>query len=105
MNSSRVFRRMALAGLSAVIGLALVTATAQAQTSPYGCFKVVKAKSLHSRRLSFSRSRIVGVAVRGQKLAKWKRFCAFRGFWCPVRTKAGVRGFADKRYLKKVSCS
>ncbi|SRR6056297_2967010 len=81
----------------------LVARDAQAQTSRYGCYEVTGG-ALNIRKRAWSKSPVLAVARRGEKLAKRRRFCAVRGFWCPVRTKAGVSGWADKQYLRNVSC-
>lgn len=86
-----------------VIGICAIASTASAQTSKYGCYRVT-ASSLNLRQRAWARSKVIGVVHRGDKLAKRRRFCALRGFWCPVRTKGGLNGWADKKYLKKISC-
>ena len=104
MKNFGTIKLFTVVGLATLTTLSLSSTKTLAQTSQYGCFQVINAEALNIRRFSYSRSRVLGVAVKGQKLAKWKRFCAVRGFWCPVETKNGVRGFADKKFLKRVSC-
>lgn len=86
-----------------IIGVCVIALEAAAQTSKFGCYQVT-APALNLRKRAWSRSSVVGVVRRGTLLAKRRRFCALRGFWCPVRTKAGVEGWADKKYLKKAPC-
>lgn len=86
-----------------IIGICAVAREATAQTSRYGCYQVTTG-ALNLRKRAWASSDVVGVVGRGDVLAKRRRFCALRGFWCPVRTKAGVDGWADKKYIKKVAC-
>lgn len=86
-----------------IVSICLIASEASAQTSKYGCYEVT-ANALNLRKRAWSRSPVVGVVKRGDKLAKRRRFCALRGFWCPVRTKGGTNGWADKKYIKKVGC-
>ena len=97
---------LVLSGLAVLTVGAIVMAPepAAAVEGKYGCFKVTKVSALNIRRRAYSKSSVVGVARRGQKLGKWRRFCAIRGFWCPVKTSSGVRGWSDKRFLQRVSC-
>ncbi len=91
--------------LAAALGLAALTATgaADAASSGYGCFRVVGTPGLNIRATAFSTSAVIATASRGEILVKWKRFCALRGFWCPVE-KGGIKGHADKSFLQKVPC-
>ncbi|MEZ5924883.1 MAG: hypothetical protein R3D57_10935 [Hyphomicrobiaceae bacterium] len=92
--------------LSAVLsfGAALpASSPAAAADKIYGCYKVIGVSSLNIRARPYSNSDVIGVAHRGEILLKWKRWCAWRGFWCPVQ-KGSVAGHADKRYLMKVAC-
>lgn len=91
------------AALAAALGLAALTAAGAADAASNGCFKVVGTPSLNIRATAFSGSAVIATARRGEILVKWKRFCAFRGFWCPVE-KNGVQGHADKDFLQKVAC-
>lgn len=68
----------------------------------YGCFRV-SATEVNIRERAYSSSAVIGSASRGDLLLKWKRFCAWRGFWCPVQ-KGDIQGWADKGYLEKVPC-
>ncbi|MFY0612153.1 MAG: SH3 domain-containing protein [Hyphomicrobiaceae bacterium] len=86
-----------------IIGICVVAREATAQTSRYGCYQVTTG-ALNLRKRAWARSDVVGVVYRGNIVAKRRRFCALRGFWCPVRTKAGINGWADKKFLKKVAC-
>lgn len=86
-----------------ILSICVVASNASAQTSKFGCYQVT-AGALNLRKRAWARSEIVGVANRGDILAKRRRFCALRGFWCPVRTKGGVNGWADKKFIKKVAC-
>ncbi len=86
-----------------IIGICMIAREAAAQTSKYGCYEVT-AGALNLRKRAWAKSDVVGVVNRGDVIAKRRRFCALRGFWCPVRTKAGAEGWADKKYLKKVAC-
>ena len=88
----------------AVGAAAFAPKPALAVQARYGCFQVVGASTLNIRQRAYSKSPVVAVARRDQILGKWRRFCAIRGFWCPVETGDGVRGWADKRFLSKLSC-
>jgi hypothetical protein len=92
-------------GLSAVMVVcaSLMAPSAEALSSRYGCYEVT-ANSLNIRAKAWSRSKVLAVAKRGGKLAKRRRFCALRGFWCPVTTEDGVDGWAGKRFLKRAAC-
>lgn len=79
------------------------TSPAAAADKVYGCYKVIGVSSLNIRARPYSNSDSIGIAYRGEVLVKWKRWCALRGFWCPVQ-KGSVAGHADKRYLMKVDC-
>lgn len=89
--------------MAAVIGLASLPSPAEALSSRYGCYEVT-AGSLNIRARAWSRSDVVAVASKGDKLAKRRRFCALRGYWCPVTTKDGVEGWAGKSFLKRTAC-
>lgn len=92
--------------LSAALGLAAVVPVsnpASAADKVYGCYKVIGVSALNIRARPFASSDVIGVAHRGDILLKWKRWCAWRGFWCPVQ-RGSVAGHADKRYLMKVTC-
>jgi uncharacterized protein YraI len=91
------------AAIGASFGLALLAAGA-AEAATYGCFQVTGTAGLNIRATPFSSSAVVGTASKGEILKKWKRFCALRGFWCPVEKANGLRGHADKAFLKKVPC-
>lgn len=94
---------LVLAG-TGTLAMTTTTTPAQAILSQYGCYKVVGASSLNVRKRAYSRSEVVGVISRGEVVGKWKRFCALRGFWCPVESSSGITGWADKRFLAEVSC-
>jgi hypothetical protein len=89
--------------LSIAVGIAALSAPAEALSSRYGCYEVTVG-SLNIREKAWSRSQVLAVAKRGDKLAKRRRFCALRGFWCPVTTADGVEGWAGKRFLKRTAC-
>ena len=84
-------------------GLVALSAQAQALSSRYGCYEVT-VDALNIREKAWSRSKVVAVARRGEKLAKRRRFCALRGFWCPVTNEDGVSGWAGKQFLKRTPC-
>ncbi|MFT5507346.1 MAG: hypothetical protein ACI89J_000410 [Hyphomicrobiaceae bacterium] len=86
-----------------IVSICAIATEATAQTSKYGCYQIT-AGALNLRKRAWARSPVVGVVSRGDVVAKRRRFCALRGFWCPVRTKGGTEGWADKKFLKKVSC-
>ena len=80
------------------------TTSAGAVESRFGCYQVTTS-ALNVRERAWSRSDVVTTVSRGAIVAKRRRFCALRGFWCPVRTADGVSGWAAKRHLKRVACS
>ena len=86
-----------------IIGICFIAREASAQTSRYGCYQVT-AGALNLRARAWASSDVVAVMDRGDVVAKRRRFCALRGFWCPVRTKGGSAGWADKNFLTKVAC-
>lgn len=83
--------------------LSASTGPAAAADKVYGCFKVIGVSSINIRARPYSNSDVIGIANRGDILIKWKRWCALRGFWCPVQ-KGKIAGHADKRYLMKIDC-
>lgn len=85
------------------VGSLATATTASAVSSRFGCYSVTAA-ALNVRARAWSKSDVVATLQRGQLLAKRRRFCAIRGFWCPVRTANGINGWADKRYLEKTKC-
>lgn len=86
-----------------IIGICIIAKGAAAQSSKFGCYKVT-AKTLNLRKRAWGKSDIVDVLERGDIVAKRRRFCAIRGFWCPVRTEGDLSGWADKKFLRRVSC-
>lgn len=94
---------IAIAVAATTGGLVTAPKPADALSSRYGCY-VVTTGALNIRKRAWSRSEVVGVARRGEKLAKRRRFCALRGFWCPVATEDGVEGWTDKRFLERTPC-
>lgn len=94
----------AAVGALAIMVLAVPATPASAIESRFGCYRVVGAASLTIRSRALARSEAVGYARRGEKLAKRRRFCALRGFWCPVRRADGLSGWADKRFLRRTAC-
>jgi hypothetical protein len=91
------------AATAALIGVAASSLPADALSSRYGCYEVT-AGSLNIRARAWSRSDVLAVARKGDKLAKRRRFCALRGYWCPVTTEDGVKGWAGKQFLKRTAC-
>jgi hypothetical protein len=89
--------------ISLAAGIAALSQPAAALSSRYGCYEVT-ASSLNIREKPWSISKVLAVAKRGDKLAKRRRFCALRGFWCPVTTEDGVEGWAGKQFLKRTAC-
>jgi hypothetical protein len=102
-RSSRLLRT--LAGVAVLTALGATAAAAQSTTSrpAFGCFKVT-APQVNIRASALSTADVVGKASRGEVLIKNRRFCALRGFWCPVRTQRGVEGWADKSKLVVAAC-
>jgi hypothetical protein len=94
---------IAIAAAATAGGLVAAPKPADALSSRYGCY-VVTAGALNIRERAWSKSKVVGVARKGDKLAKRRRFCALRGFWCPVSKQDGVDGWADKRHLDRTPC-
>lgn len=90
--------------LGGVAAASVLFGIAEGQAAPrvYGCFRVT-ADEVNIRERAFSSSEVIGTARKGDILIKWKRFCAWRGFWCPVR-KGGLTGWADKGYLETAEC-
>lgn len=83
-------------------GLAMTPSSAKADDS-YGCYEVVGASSINIRERAWSKSEVLTTAKRGMILNKWKRYCALRGFWCPVQL-GNIKGHASKDFLEKVPC-
>ena len=86
-----------------VAGLASLPSPAEALSSRYGCYEVT-AGNLNIRAKAWSSSSVLAVARKGEKLAKRRRFCALRGYWCPVTNEDGVQGWAAKAFLKRTAC-
>jgi len=89
--------------MSLAAGIAALSAPAAALSSRYGCYEVA-VDSLNIREKAWSSSKVLVVAKRGDKLAKRRRFCALRGYWCPVTNADGVEGWAGKQFLKRTAC-
>lgn len=98
--------RLAARALVGAVALAMTASLAGAQTvttrPKYGCFRVTS-ESLNIRAKALSTSDVVGTAKRGDILVKRRRFCALRGYWCPV-TFGGVEGWADKAFFETAAC-
>lgn len=88
-----------LTGLAVMAALSAPAAAA----SKYGCFKVVT-DELNIRERPYSTAPVVAAAKQGDVLEKRKWLCTLRGYWCAVRTKDGVNGYADKAFMDKVDC-
>lgn len=79
-------------------------AEAQTTTRPkHGCYRVVGADAINIRARPFSTSAVIGTAGRGDILVKWRSWCTWRGFWCPVQL-GGIKGHSDKSYLEPAPC-
>ena len=90
----------------ALVLLALSPSTLFAVTTArpkYGCF-MVTANALNIRKRPYSFSNVVRSVAKGDILIKRKRWCTPRGFWCAVTTQDGVKGYADKSYMKVAPC-
>lgn len=98
--------RLAIGALACTAALAVSASLAGAQTvttrPKYGCFKVT-AESLNIRVKALSTADVIGTAKRGDILVKRRRFCALRGYWCPV-TFGTVEGWADKAFFESAAC-
>lgn len=98
--------RAAVASLAigaAALGVLPFVAASPAEAATYGCYKVVGVSAVNIRATAWSNAPVIAVANRGEILGKWKMFCHWRGFWCPVQ-KGSDKGWADKKYLQKVAC-
>jgi Bacterial SH3 domain len=80
----------------------LLSQGGEVRAATYGCFKVT-AHSLNIRSRPSSKSEVQTVASKSDILEKRKFFCTIGGIWCAVRYN-GVRGYADRAYMKKVPC-
>ena len=69
----------------------------------YGCYKVT-APGLDVRQSGSRNGNVVATVSKGAILVKRKRFCSLGGVWCPVTTKDGVQGFADKASIAIAAC-
>lgn len=99
-----MFASRALVGLLALATFAYVgTMSAPPAAAAKWCFRVIAPAAVNIRKRPWSKSPILGVAKRGEVLRKWKLFCSWRGFWCPVENTK-YRGYADKRFLRKIEC-
>ncbi|MBX9924746.1 MAG: SH3 domain-containing protein [Hyphomicrobiaceae bacterium] len=85
------------------VGLSSEAMSQTTSRPAYGCFRVT-APEINIRARAVSSSDVVGQARRGDILVKRERFCALRGFWCPVTTAAGVGGWADKSLMQVAPC-
>jgi hypothetical protein len=98
--------RLARGALAGAAALAITAPLASAQTATtrpkYGCFRVT-ADSLNIRAKALSTANVVGTAKRGDILVKRRRFCALRGYWCPV-TFGTAEGWADKAFFETAPC-
>ena len=93
----------ALAGATALaVSASLATAQTVTTRPKYGCFRVT-ADSLNIRAKALSTADVVGTAKRGDLLVKRRRFCALRGYWCPVAFGV-VEGWADKAFFEAAPC-
>lgn len=90
---------LALALGAAVGGLAGGLAEAK---STFGCFKVT-VDEINIRSRPYSTAKVIGTASKGEILEKRKMWCTPRGYWCAVR-KGDLEGYADKNFMKRVSC-
>lgn len=99
----KIFVSLSIFLASLVTFLAPAASPAEALSSRYGCYEVTSG-SLNIREKAWSRSTVLAVARKGEKLAKRRRFCALRGYWCPVTNEDGVEGWAGKKFLKRTAC-
>lgn len=100
----RLVSRCAMAAALVAASLPATGADAQTTTRPrHGCYRVVGVDLLNIRARPFSTSAVIGTAARGEFLIKWRGWCTLRGYWCPVQ-KGGLRGHADKTYLRVAPC-
>lgn len=99
--------RMLLAGLMAMLAVHLPSQSAHAGPAAidqgYGCYKVIDTSAVNIRRYAYSGSPSLTAARKGEILVKWKRYCAWRGFWCPVQ-RGAIKGHADKSFLEPIPC-
>lgn len=100
---ARALSSVALAVVAALLIIPVAPAPANALESRFGCYRVTAA-TLNVRKSAWGRSDILATVRRGELVAKRRRFCALRGFWCPIRTKAGIRGWVDKRFVRRARC-
>ena len=101
MSTKAILAACAL-GASVLAAVPFLTAK-PAEAATYGCYKVVGASAVNIRATAWSEAPVIAVASKGEILGKWKVFCHWRGFWCPVQ-KGSDKGYADKKYLQKVAC-
>lgn len=92
-------RLLAAAAILAAQG-AVIKAEA---ASKYGCFRV-SASAMNIRARPYSDADVIGVATKGAILEKRKFLCTLRGYWCAVRTSAGLEGYGDKSLMDKIPC-
>lgn len=83
--------------------LTAVAAASVAHAGTYGCFKV-SADEINIRDRPYSTAAVIGTAQKGEVLEKRKLWCTLRGYWCAVRTKGGLEGYADKGFMDKIAC-
>lgn len=89
--------------MAAVAALTALGTGAAEAGKRYGCFRVT-ADELNIRERPYADSAVIGTAKKGDLLEKRKLWCTPRGFWCAIRDRGGLEGYADKSYMKKVSC-
>lgn len=90
----------AMGTIGALVALTLAAPAGEAAT--YGCFKVQTDINIRAR--PYSSADVIGAAAKGDMLEKRKLLCTLRGYWCAVRTKGGLEGYADKSFLEKAPC-
>ena len=97
------FGARALACAAALAATASLAGAQTVTTRPkYGCFKVT-AESLNIRAKALSTADVLATARRGDILVKRRRFCALRGYWCPVAF-GDSEGWADKAFFEAAPC-
>ncbi len=95
---------MAGASCAFLAGAAVTGAYGQGISSQYGCVEVT-AQSLNIRsKNSLRRGEVLGVAQKGEVLAKRGPTCPIRRYWCPVRNSAGIEGWASKKHIRNAAC-
>jgi hypothetical protein len=98
----KIFFGVAMMGLIAAVSTPTVAQTTTVRPA-YGCYKVL-ATELSIRATALKSGAVVAGASKNEILSKRRRFCNVGGAWCPVTTKDGIQGYAEKALIAVAPC-